>query len=94
MASVLFEVGLYDPDAAPGESIMIPRDWDAGTILKAISWLRHENRKGRNIYIRPRGEHDLSMIDDLTAEAISSMKQAGFILPWSLKPLTEITRLD
>ena len=45
---------------------MIPRVWDAGTILKSLPWLRHQNRHGRNIYIRPKGEHDLSMVDDLT----------------------------
>jgi hypothetical protein len=40
--------------------------------------LRHQNREGRNIYVRPKGEHDLSMVDDLTADAVSAMKEAGF----------------
>jgi hypothetical protein len=78
MGSELLEVGLYDPDAGGGESVMIPRVWDSGTIAKSVPWLRHQNRKGRNIYIRPKGEHDLSMVDDLTADAISAMKQTGF----------------
>jgi RepB DNA-primase from phage plasmid len=34
--------------------------------------------EGRNIYIRPKGEHDLSMVDDLTMGAVSVMKAAGF----------------
>lgn len=78
MGSELFEVGLYKPDAGPGESIMIGRVWDAGTIVKSVPWLRHQNREGRNIYIRPKGEHNLSMVDDLTKDAVSAMKQAGF----------------
>jgi hypothetical protein len=78
MGSELFEVGLYKPDARAGEPVMIARVWDAETVLKSVPWLRHQNRDGRNIYIRPQGEHDLSMIDDLTADAIRAMKQAGF----------------
>ena len=78
MGSELFEVGLYNPDAGASESIMIPRVWDSETIVKSVPWLRHQNREGRNIYIRPKGEHDLSMVDDLTKDAVSAMKQAGF----------------
>jgi hypothetical protein len=78
MGSELFEVGLYNPKATAGESIMIPRVWDSGTIGRSVAWLRLQNREGRNIYIRPKGEHDLSMVDDLTADAVSTMRQAGF----------------
>jgi hypothetical protein len=78
MGSELLEVGLYDPDAGESRPVMIPRVWDAGTIIRSVPWLRHQNREGRNIYVRPKGEHDLSMVDDLTADAISAMKQTGF----------------
>jgi hypothetical protein len=78
MGTELFEVGLYDPNVGAGESIMIPRIWDAGTIVKSVPWLRHQNREGRNIYVRPKGEHHLSMVDDLTAGSIYAMKDAGF----------------
>jgi RepB DNA-primase from phage plasmid len=78
MGSELFEIGLYKPDAGPRESVMIPRVWDGETILKSISWLRHQNRDGRNIYIRPKGEHDLSLVDDLTKDALSAMSDSGF----------------
>lgn len=57
---------------------MIPRVWDAEMLVKSVPWLRHQNRQGRNIYARPKGEHDLSMVDDLTSEAVSSLKEAGF----------------
>jgi hypothetical protein len=36
MGSELFEVGLYNPNAGAGESVMIPRVWDAGTIVKSV----------------------------------------------------------
>jgi len=78
MASDLFEIGLYNPEAGPINSVMIPRVWDAQTILKSVLWLRHQNRAGRNIYIRPKGEHDLSLVDDLTKDALLSMKETGF----------------
>jgi hypothetical protein len=78
MGSELFEVGLYNPDSGAGEPVMIPRVWNAEVILKSVEWLRHQNCEGRNIYIRPRGEHDLNMVDDLTAGAVSAMRQSGF----------------
>ena len=78
MGSGLFEIGLYNPDAGTRESIMIPRVWDPETLLKSLQWLRHQNCCGRNIYIRPKGEHDLSLIDDLTKDAVLGMKEADF----------------
>ena len=74
-----FEIGLYKPEGAGnGEPPMIPRTWDMQTVLKSIPWLRLQNRNGRNIYIRPGGEHNLSLIDDLTAESIERMRAEGF----------------
>jgi hypothetical protein len=78
MASEVFEVGLFKPDAPDGEPLMLPRVWDRDSLLRSIGWLRHENREGRNIYIRPKGEHDLSLVDDLKAPAIAAMRRTGF----------------
>lgn len=78
MGSELFEIGLYKSEVRVGQAPMIPRVWDSQTILKSVPWLRHQNFAGRNIYIRPKGEHDLSLIDDLTKDALSSMKELGF----------------
>src|SRR5712691_4429572 len=47
-------------------------------ISAAIKWLRHENAKGAHIYVRPAGAHSLSLLDDLSAEAIERMKAEGF----------------
>lgn len=78
MESDIFEIGLFKPDAAGNEAVMLPRVWDADTLLRSVAWLRHQNRDGRNIYIRPRGEHNLSLVDDLSREAVLAMKRAGF----------------
>ena len=78
MAAEVFEVGLFKPDAHDGEAVMVPRVWDRDSLARSVPWLRHQNRDGRNIYIRPKGEHHLSLIDDLTQDAIGQMKIAGF----------------
>jgi hypothetical protein len=78
MGSEVFEVGLFDPAAPKGRPVMILRTWDADTVMRSVPWLAYENRNGRNIYIRPAGEHDLSLVDDLKAENLHAMKRAGF----------------
>ena len=78
MGAELFEVGLFRPDAPEGEPIMVPRVWDRDALMRSIPWLRFQNRDGRNIYVRPSGEHNLSLIDDLTRDSIRAMKSSGF----------------
>jgi RepB DNA-primase from phage plasmid len=65
-----FDLGIL-PDA--GGMILRERQ-RAIDIEKVIKWLRRENARGAHIYIRPAGTHSLSLIDDLTAEAIDRMK--------------------
>ena len=74
MGADRFEIGVFDASTER----MIPRAWDKDTVLKSVPWLRYENLKGRNIYIRPAGEHNLSLVDDLEALAIQRMKTEGF----------------
>jgi hypothetical protein len=81
MASEIFEVGLFKPAAqgmTPSEPEMLPRTWDKATLLKSLGWLRYQNSQGRNIYVRPKGEHSLSLIDDLSRPSLDRMKAAGF----------------
>src|SRR5258708_33090170 len=78
MSAAVVEVGLFKPDAREGEAAMLPRVWDTDSLMRSIGWLRHENRDGRNIYVRPNGEHNLSLVDDLTAGATAEMMRAGF----------------
>lgn len=77
MGAQVFEVGLYRPESADAP-VMIPRVWDPDTLVRSIPWLRLQNLQGRNIYIRPKGEHDLSLVDDLKAESVARMKADGF----------------
>src|SRR5271170_1416485 len=76
MRASIFEVGLFDPTAEHGA--MLPRVWDLDTLLRSVSWLRLKNSQGRNIYIRPCGEHALSLIDDASTQTIELLKSQGF----------------
>jgi hypothetical protein len=78
MGCETFELGLFDPNAQDRAPVMLPRVWDRETLLKSIPWLRLENRQGRNVFCRPKGEHNLSLVDDLSAAALMEMKQTGF----------------
>jgi hypothetical protein len=80
MNSDVFELGLFRLTAAGEDATaqMIPRAWDAETLLRSIPWLRFENMRGRNIYIRPKGEHHLSLVDDLSKSAVDRLKAEGF----------------
>jgi hypothetical protein len=80
MRSDVFELGLFRAasTAHQHDAEMLPRAWDSETLLRSIAWLRFENMRGRNIYIRPQGEHHLSLVDDLTKSAIDRMQAEGF----------------
>ena len=80
MKSDVFELGLFRQARSADERYveMLPRAWDSETLLRSIAWLRFENLRGRNIYIRPQGEHHLSLVDDLSKSAIDRMKAEGF----------------
>jgi hypothetical protein len=80
MNSDFFELGLFrlTAEAEDATAQMIPRAWDAETLLRSIPWLRFENMRGRNIYIRPKGEHHLSLVDDLSKSAVDRLKAEGF----------------
>jgi hypothetical protein len=77
MGCDVFEVGLFKPDAV-NEPVMLPRTWDSETLLRSVPWMRHQNLNGRNIYVRPKGEHNLTLVDDLSAAAVATMKRQGF----------------
>jgi len=79
MGSRFFEVSLFKPAAAEeGKAVMIPRTWDVDTLVRSIPWLRSQNADGRNIYVRPKSDHDLSLVDDLTVQSVQRMKASGF----------------
>jgi hypothetical protein len=78
MGTAVFEVGLFNPEPNGGAPEMLPRTWDVETLMKSIPWMRLQNLGGRNIYVRPHGEHNLSMLDDLTAQSVARLKSSGF----------------
>ena len=75
MQAEAFEIGLFDPSSSRQ---MLPRVWDRDTLLRSIPWLRLKNGRGRNIYIRPSGEHRLSLIDDIGWRTVGRLKEEGF----------------
>jgi hypothetical protein len=79
MGADVFELGLFQMDSTEGGGPpMLPRTWDVSGLMRSIPWLRLQNAQGRNIYIRPQGEHDLTLIDDLKADSVERMKREGF----------------
>jgi hypothetical protein len=78
MGSQLFEVGVFLPETAGVDANMLLRVWDKDTLLYSVPWLQKQNHDGRHIFIRPKGEHNLSLIDDLTADAVAAMDRDGF----------------
>jgi hypothetical protein len=80
MGAEVFEFGLFKPesDEPNGGPPMLPRTWDVSGLMRSIPWLRLQNSQGRNIYVRPQGEHNLSLVDDLKQDAVRQMKRVGF----------------
>jgi len=75
MRAEVFEIGLFDPNS---QRQMLPRVWDRETLLRSIPWLRLKNGRGRNIYIRPSGEHRLTLLDDIGWRTVGRLKEEGF----------------
>ena len=76
--SPLYEVGVFFPATDKTDSKMLLRTWDEATVLKSIPWLRAKNAEGAAIYVRPKDEHQYSLVDDLSAEAVKQMRTEGF----------------
>jgi hypothetical protein len=78
MGCELCEVGVFRPETPGTDASMLLRVWDTDTLLRSVPWLQTQNHAGRHIFIRPKGEHNLSMVDDLTADAVAAMDREGF----------------
>ena len=74
MACDYFDVGILRPDGR----MLLREKWTLGQIEQAIQRFKFENARGAHIFIRPHGIHALSLIDDLSVEAIARMTNAGF----------------
>lgn len=69
-----YEVGLRDT----AKGTMIPRTWSVAELEHGITWLKHANAHGHDIYVRPAGSMGLLLLDDLTADAVARMHREGF----------------
>jgi len=74
MSSELFEIGILRPDGL----MLLRSRWSAKQIDTALGWLKRENARGAHVFIRPNGAHALSLVDDLSPEAIAQMTNGGF----------------
>jgi hypothetical protein len=77
MGSEIFEVGALRRGDGGNPEFMLLRTWDKKTVMESIPWLWYENWRGGHIYVRPRGENNLTLIDDLKYEAVVRLRRAG-----------------
>ena len=74
MACDHFDVGILRLDGR----MLLREDWTLRQTELAIPRLRLENVRGAHIFVRPHGTHAMSLVDDLSIDAIAQMKKAGF----------------
>ncbi len=67
-----FELGIRGADGK-----MLLRTWEYDEILRAVKWLRFENSKGANIFIRPAEPLGTVLVDDLDQQSLSAMSRDG-----------------
>ena len=70
MGSELFEVGALQRGEGGQPQFMLLRSWDRERLISSIPWLLYQNWHGSHIYVRPKGESNLTLIDDLRAEGL------------------------
>ena len=59
---------------------MLICSWSQDEVLKSVSWLKRENARGADVYIRPGGgkNQGLILVDDLSKGQLDTMKTKGF----------------
>lgn len=69
-----YEVGIKDTQGR-----MLIREWDTDGVLKAVPWLKRENAKGADIYIRPHPEaaQRYVLVDDIDEATAEEMTDNG-----------------
>jgi len=74
MGSESFDIGVLRQSGR----MLLRERWSAEHVVSVLKWLRRENARGGQIFVRPHGEHALSLLDDLTSSAIFELKHSGF----------------
>ena len=70
----VYEIGIRDTQSGK----MILQTYTAEQVLKSVSFLKHKNFNGCDIYIRPKGEHGLVLLDDIGQGTVDRMSLEGF----------------
>lgn len=68
------EVGVLDMV----RDIMQLRAVRVDEMSRYLNWLKYQNTQGLNIYVRPAWPHSMTLVDDLTDEAILTMQAEGY----------------
>jgi hypothetical protein len=72
-----YDIGIRDQAGR-----MMTRTWSKADVLKALPWLKRENAKGADIYVRPVAGADqnagLVLVDDVSRGTLDRMKADGF----------------
>jgi len=74
MGCEAFDVGVLRQSGR----MLLRERWAEQQIVAAVPWLKHENARGAHVFVRPHGEHALSLLDDLTTGAVMKMETSGF----------------
>ena len=77
MGADLFEVGALHRGDGDQPQFMLLRIWDREKVIESIRWLRYQNWHESHIYVRPKGESNLTLVDDLKASGVARMIPAG-----------------
>lgn len=91
MGAARYDIGILQPPNKDGDRKMHRRYWTAEQLLSPdketgkttkLDWLKAQNRKGADIYIRPdprEGQnHGLILVDDLSQGQLTKLTQDGF----------------
>ena len=70
----VYEIGIRDTQTGK----MILQTYTAEQVLKSVSFLKHKNFNGCDIYIRPKDEHGLTLLDDIGQGTVDRIALEGF----------------
>lgn len=68
-----YEVGIRDAETGK----MMNKEWPAGEVVKNVPWLKRMNAMGSDIYIRPQGDSNLVLVDDVDGVTVEQMTEDG-----------------
>lgn len=73
MGQDTYEVGIKQPSGA-----MLIKTYSEIDLIRSVGWLKHQNAIGSHLYIRPHGEHNLVLLDDLSRGSVDKLSESGF----------------